>query len=100
MFVQLFYISHATVIQDVDTSGFQVVAPQALKSLYSAGMRHRDALFGMPPYGGSLTGILVYATQAVNQTGCTKLTRDPTWPQNSPIVVLIDRGSCDFVVKV
>lgn len=57
------------------------------------GYDHREALFGIPPYGGSIQQNVVYADHDM----CTPPT-NANW--KSPFFLLVDRGSCSFVQKV
>ncbi|KAL7567343.1 hypothetical protein ACA910_010243 [Epithemia clementina (nom. ined.)] len=82
---------------------------------------HREALFGQPPYGGSVSGALYFA----NSTFCDPLEykqySDTAWTMNNtvgpsrmayypfnpfnanvqgPIVLMVRRGDCHFVQKV
>lgn len=99
-------------------SGFRIVmAPQSSgltsppKSLDGGEYRHVEALFGVPPYGSTLRGILVYATPATEgpqASGCPEVAQDgsmsgypkPFWPDGEQAVFMIDRGECHFVEKV
>jgi hypothetical protein len=71
------------------------------------GYEHREALFGMPPYGGSITQNVFYANSKLcdakePQEGFPA--RDyvdgkmKPWP--SPYILMVDRGDCTFVQKV
>jgi len=73
------------------------------------GYDHREALFGIPPYGGSITQNVYYAqsdlcnpnvdtrggvpSRAVDETGAQ-------YPWPSPYILMVDRGGCTFVTKV
>ena len=74
------------------------------------GYDHREALFGMPPYGGSIAQQVYYA----NSDLCDDFV-DPTkgYPQRekdgktgkqkpweAPFILMVDRGGCTFVKKV
>ena len=89
---------------------------------------HREALFGVPPYGSKIRGMLVYATPGDKAHGCppgksmTKCTQDtdcpgdgtcgatktcdgagyskPTWPDGEDAVFMVDRSDCLFIDKV
>jgi hypothetical protein len=71
------------------------------------GYDHRDALFGIPPYGGSIQQQLYYApsnlcspstdlSDAYPRTGSNE---DPS-PPTPPFILMVDRGDCTFVMKV
>ena len=68
------------------------------------GYEHREALFGTPPYGGSIAQTVYYADsdlcdQNVDPTkGWPQRDNNEPWP--SPFILMVDRGSCTFVKKV
>merc|ERR1719246_284492 len=70
------------------SSRLQVHIPQTLMRL--DGYEHREALFGIPPYGGKITQLVYYADD-----GSGKMM---PWP--SPYILMVDRGTCTFVTKV
>ena len=89
---------------------FPPLETQIPHSLYrQEGYDHREALFGMPSYGGSIAQNVYYS----QSTLCDPIV-DPTsgvparekdsngkmkpWP--SPYILMIDRGDCTFVQKV
>ena len=82
--------------------------PQSLTK--KDGYDHRDALFGMPPYGGSIQEKLYYTTDNLcsNSNSGAVLTGYPVerdgegnaLPFASPFILMIDRGDCSFVQKV
>lgn len=53
--------------------------------------------FGVPLYGGALTGEIVYMEN--NKMGCNVFQK-PLVPVNLPVFLLVDRGDCYFVEKV
>lgn len=59
----------------------------------AAGYDHREALFGIPPYGGSIEENVIYAEMDM----CTPYSNSHWKP---PFILLIDRGGCTFVQKV
>lgn len=78
-------------------------------SLYKEeGYPHREALFGYPPYGGSIAQQVYYADSqlcdAVVDTTKGYPEREKEngvmkpWP--SPYILMVDRGECTFVQKV
>jgi hypothetical protein len=89
------------------TSKLQVNIPREFHR--DGGYDHREALFGIPPYGGSLTQTVYYAEsdlcdpnvntrggvpeRAVDETG-----EQIPWPY--PYILMVDRGSCTFTTKV
>lgn len=76
----------------------------ALKILAPMDMRgevpHTSASFGVPNYGGSITGQLFYWPQ--KHLGCEPLDRNliPESHRGRTIIVVLDRGNCTFVQKV
>jgi len=73
------------------------------------GYDHREALFGIPPYGGSIAQNLYYADSNLcdvsvdTRTGYPEREKDDKgmmlpWP--SPYILMVDRGGCSFVQKV
>jgi len=74
------------------SSSVKVHLPKKLGGSYD----HREALFGIPPYGGTIQ-------QNVQYTGtdfdlCTPFITPPHW--KSPFILMVDRGGCTFVQKV
>ena len=72
------------------------------------GYDHREALFGVPPYGGSIATNLFYADSDLCDQNVDTHKGYPTrpivdgkmesWP--SPFILMVDRGGCTFVKKV
>ena len=73
------------------------------------GYDHREALFGVPPYGGSIQQTLFYAGSDlcdpdVDTRGGYPIRAKGSdgkmepWP--SPYILMVDRGGCTFVKKV
>lgn len=72
------------------------------------GYDHREALFGVPPYGGSITQNVYYAdsdlcdpnvdTTAGYPSRVDKDGKAQPWP--APFILMVDRGQCPFVRKV
>lgn len=78
-------------------------------SLYKdEGYSHREALFGYPPYGGSIAQNVYYADsqlceQEVDTSGGYPEREKvdgvmKPWP--SPYILMVDRAGCTFVQKV
>ena len=74
-----------------------------------SGYDHREALFGVPPYGGSIAQNLYYANSDLcdpnvdTRGGFPQRENDSSgkmapWP--SPYILMVDRGGCTFVKKV
>jgi len=74
------------------------------------GYDHREALFGIPPYGGSIAQTVYYADddlcdQDVDTTkGYPRREKDSDTGKmkewESPYILMVDRGGCTFVKKV
>jgi hypothetical protein len=73
------------------------------------GYDHREALFGVPPYGGSIAQNVYYADSDLCDPNVDTSKGFPSreigkngkmepWP--SPYILMVDRGSCTFVKKV
>jgi len=79
-------------------------------SLYKEeGYDHREALFGVPPYGGSIAQNMYYADSDLCEPNVDTRKGYPArekekngkmlpWP--SPYILMVDRGGCTFVQKV
>lgn len=84
------------------TSRLQVHLPKKLTR--DKGYDHREALFGVPPYGGSIQQNVYYADQDLcdanvdNTKGFPERKDGGPWP--SPYILMVDRGGCTFVKKV
>lgn len=90
------------------SSRLQVQVPKSL--FRDKGYDHREALFGSPPYGGSIAQNVYYTDSdfcdpsAVDKTtGWPTRAIDPAtnkpeaWP--SPFILMVNRGECSFVQK-
>jgi len=94
--------------EGISTSKMQVQIPISLKK--DKGYDHKEALFGMPPYGGTIEQTVYYADADLcnssidytqggfpyreidEETGKMK-------PWKAPFILMIDRGHCTFVKK-
>lgn len=84
----------------VSTSKLQILIPQEL-SKPGDGYDHRDALFGIPPYGGSIQQQVYYsATTMCRSQVDPKHGYPPSREWKSPFILMVDRGECTFVQKV
>lgn len=94
---------------DVDiTSKLQIMIPQSLRK--DGGYDHREAMFGMPPYGGSIEQNVYYADADLcdpnidySDGGYPTRPADASGnmePWKAPYILMVDRGSCTFVKKV
>lgn len=73
------------------------------------GYAHREALFGIPPYGGSIYQPVYYADSDLCDPNVDTRKGYPIRPTGSdgkmgpwpsPYILMVDRGSCTFVQKV
>lgn len=73
------------------------------------GYQHRDALFGMPPFGGSIAQKVYYTESLLCDPNVDKHAGYPQRPLDAngvmepwepPFILLADRGNCTFVQKV
>jgi hypothetical protein len=79
------------------------------QSLYKEdGYDHREALFGTPPYGGSIAQNVYYSGSTLCETVVDNTAGFPhradkdgkPQPWQSPFILMVDRGGCTFVEKV
>jgi hypothetical protein len=82
-----------------------IVHVQIPQSLFKKeGYDHREALFGVPPYGGSIAQSVYYANSDLcdpnvdTSKGYPQTEDGKGWP--SPYILMLDRGGCTFVKKV
>jgi hypothetical protein len=92
----------ADVTPDNVSSRLQVQIPKSL--FKDGGYDHREALFGSPPYGGTISQSLYYTDSDLCDTDTIDSTKGyPTRSDNapwmSPFILMADRGSCSFVQK-
>mmetsp|Transcript_29560 Transcript_29560/g.35151 ORF Transcript_29560/g.35151 Transcript_29560/m.35151 type:complete len:511 (-) Transcript_29560:225-1757(-) len=79
------------------SSKLQVRLPKDLSSDRDNGFEHREALFGVPPYGGAIQSLLQHAN---NDLCSGPLDRNTLSSPGQPFILMVDRGSCTFVQKV
>lgn len=109
--LSLFLLSHAvaeaaTSTSDNVSSKLMIQVPHSLHR--EGGYDHREALFGIPPYGGSIAQQVYYADSNlcdpnVNTTKGYPERKDgqgKNQPWQSPFILMVDRGECTFVQKV
>ncbi|KAK9804303.1 hypothetical protein WJX72_005862 [[Myrmecia] bisecta] len=78
----------------VETNSFRIKEPSNLAGEFDAAIGD----FGVPLYGASLVGELVYLT--ANDKGCSVFDKHLTGKAgNLPVILLVDRGDCYFVEK-
>jgi hypothetical protein len=89
------------------SSRLQVHIPKSL--FRQDGYDHREALFGIPPYGGKITQNVYYADSELCDSNVDTRAGYPIRPQDdtgemmpwpSPYILMMDRGGCTFVTKV
>ena len=90
------------------TSKLNVQLPQDLRK--EGGYDHREALFGLPPYGGSIQQNVYYADSVMcdsntdySRGGYPTRDNDSTGEMaawKAPFILMVDRGDCTFVKKV
>ncbi|KAM0916844.1 hypothetical protein ACQ4PT_009877 [Festuca glaucescens] len=81
----------------VEKNSVKVVSPHSLRGRHEAAI----ANYGVPDYGGTLTGVVLYPADAKLANGCKPF--DATAPFKSrsgrPVVLLVNRGGCFFALK-
>mmetsp|Transcript_29013 Transcript_29013/g.32543 ORF Transcript_29013/g.32543 Transcript_29013/m.32543 type:complete len:392 (+) Transcript_29013:214-1389(+) len=84
------------------TSKLQIQLPPDLR--VEGGYDHREALFGLPPYGGSIEQNVYYADADLcdgnidySLGGFPSRKNDAPW--KAPFILMVDRGECTFVKK-
>lgn len=93
---------------EVTTSRLQVQIPKSLNVV--GGYDHREALFGIPSYGGGISQHVYYADSDLCEPNVdthkgypirpldAETKKMEPWP--SPFILMVDRGTCTFVQKV
>lgn len=93
----------------VTSSKLNIHVPKSLNR--AGGYEHREALFGIPPYGGSIAQVMYYAdsdlcdfatidTRAGYPIRANDEETGMMLPWQSPYILMVDRGGCTFVQKV
>jgi len=80
------------------TSRLQVQIPTNL--FREDGYKHKEALFGLPPYGGSISQSLYYSESLLCGDDKAILTPEREETDTMPFILMVDRGGCSFVRKV
>ncbi|KAL0909364.1 hypothetical protein M5K25_020223 [Dendrobium thyrsiflorum] len=78
----------------VEKSGIRVLRPEHIRG------RHESAIanFGIPNYGGTLSGVVVYPEKG--STGCSHFDGAHFKSRSGrPVILLLDRGDCYFALK-
>lgn len=80
----------------VEKNSITILSPYSLHSKHDASIGN----FGVPDYGGSLVGTVVYPKNGAN--GCKEFDGDKPFKSKAhrPNILLLDRGDCYFALKV
>lgn len=80
----------------VEKSSIRILDPSHIRSKHDAAIGN----FGVPDYGGSMVGTVVYPDTGA--TGCSPFEGDKPFRSKSsrPNILLLDRGGCYFALKV
>ncbi|XP_047341667.1 vacuolar-sorting receptor 1-like isoform X2 [Impatiens glandulifera] len=82
---------------NVEKNSLRITAPNSLKDTYECAIGN----FGIPQYGGSMMGTVVYPSS--NQNSCKNFDdfsiSFKSQPGSQPIFILVDRGDCFFTLK-
>ncbi|KAK9152589.1 hypothetical protein Sjap_000069 [Stephania japonica] len=81
----------------VEKSSITVISPSDLRSKHDSAIGN----FGVPDYGGTMVGAVVYPDKS-SASGCRAFNGDRPFKSRSsrPIFLLLDRGECYFALKV
>ncbi|KAK9131621.1 hypothetical protein Scep_011149 [Stephania cephalantha] len=81
----------------VEKSSITVISPSDLQSKHDSAIGN----FGVPDYGGTMVGAVVYPDKS-SASGCRAFSGDRPFKSRSsrPIFLLLDRGECYFALKV
>ncbi|XP_058197286.1 vacuolar-sorting receptor 6-like isoform X1 [Rhododendron vialii] len=79
----------------VEKNSIRVIHPESLRSQHDGAI----ANFGVPNYGGSMVGSVVYPDKG--ELGCTAFRGDQPFKSKPrmPTILLLDRGDCYFALK-
>ncbi|KAI3959749.1 hypothetical protein MKW98_018849, partial [Papaver atlanticum] len=83
----------------VEKSSISVLSPDNLRSKHDSAIGN----FGIPDYGGTMIGIIVYPSDKSSVTGCNffdGVNPFKSHSSSSPIFLLLYRGECYFALKV
>ncbi|RDX88078.1 Vacuolar-sorting receptor 1, partial [Mucuna pruriens] len=97
-FMLLFLSPPSTAKFVVEKNSLTVTSPDSIKGTHDSAIGN----FGIPQYGGSMAGTVVYPKD--NKKGCKEFDEFgvsfKSKPGQLPTIVLLDRGSCFFALKV
>ncbi|RZC49882.1 hypothetical protein C5167_018319 [Papaver somniferum] len=79
----------------VEKSSISVLSPDNLRSKHDSAIGN----FGIPDYGGTLIGTIVYPSDKSSSNGCNSFDVK-SHSSSAPIFLLLDRGDCYFALKV
>ena len=80
----------------VEKNSVKVLSPRSLRGHHEAAI----ANYGVPEYGGTLTGVVLYLEDPKLATVCGPLgDKKLRSPSGRPVVLLVDRGGCYFALK-
>ncbi|XP_052158315.1 vacuolar-sorting receptor 6-like [Oryza glaberrima] len=77
----------------VEKSSVRVLSPEHIRGHHDAAIGN----FGVPDYGGTLTGVVVYPDKKA--TGCAEFDAKFKSKSRRPVILLLDRGECYFALK-
>ncbi|CAD5174275.1 unnamed protein product [Musa acuminata subsp. malaccensis] len=78
----------------VEKNGVRVIRPEHIRGRHDAAI----ANFGVPHYGGTLLGVVMYPDK--NTTACDAFDGTPfKFRSRRPVILLVDRGDCYFALK-
>uniref|UniRef100_A0A0E0LEE1 Uncharacterized protein n=1 Tax=Oryza punctata TaxID=4537 RepID=A0A0E0LEE1_ORYPU len=77
----------------VEKSSVRVLSPEHIRGHHDAAIGN----FGVPDYGGTLTGVVVYPDKKA--TGCVEFDAKLKSKSRRPVILLLDRGGCFFALK-
>ena len=90
------YVKSDSIWEEETTSALNINIPEELYK--PDGYNHKEALFGIPVYGGTIAEKLQYAGES--NLMCSAPTAEQVSQWTSPFILMIDRGTCTFVTKV
>eukprot|EP00268_Persea_americana_P026784 TRINITY_DN26290_c0_g1_i1.p1 TRINITY_DN26290_c0_g1~~TRINITY_DN26290_c0_g1_i1.p1 ORF type:complete len:622 (+),score=96.98 TRINITY_DN26290_c0_g1_i1:266-2131(+) len=95
-FLLLMLLSSAHSRFIVEKGSISVISPEHLRSKHDSAI----ANFGVPNYGGTMTGAVVYPKRG--SSGCNPFEGDSAFKSKSfrPVILVVDRGDCYFALKV
>lgn len=91
---------------DEESASLKIVSPDALKTQFPKGVYLKPAMFGSPMHidfdEKKITGQVLFAPSD-DDDGCKPINKTEFNVKDndlSPYIIMVERGSCDFVVKV